>query len=208
MKAFTIENGSNSIRVHATVEAAEAVANAQHFRNEAGLAKLAGDWPAARLIGIWNSLPGAAPVRKFKDRATAVSRIWKTILHSGGAALAATTQQPELVPAADAAPTTPVAPHAPDVATEQAPVKTSASRAKKPPVAAPKKGFREGSKTMTILGLLNRPDGASLQEIMRVTGWQAHSVRGFISGTVGKKMSLTVVSAKTGDGGRSYSLEG
>src|ERR1700723_577945 len=102
MKSFTIETETNNITIHATVQDAEAVANAERFRNEAGLAKLAADWPAARLVDVWNSLPGATPVKKFKDRATAVSRIWRTILHSGGAALAATTQQPELVPAADA----------------------------------------------------------------------------------------------------------
>jgi hypothetical protein len=59
------------------------VANAQRFRNEAGLAKLAADWPAARLVDIWNSLPGATPVKKFKDRATALSRIWKAIQSLG-----------------------------------------------------------------------------------------------------------------------------
>lgn len=206
MKTFTIENETNCITLHATVESAEAVANAQGFRSEAGLARLAADWPAARLIAIWNSLPGAAPVRKFKDRATAVSRIWKAIQHLGEATLAEATQQPELVPTAEAAPVPPVAPHAPDVATEPAPARTRASRAKKPPVAATKKGIREGSKTETILGLLKRPGGASLKEIMKATEWQAHSVRGFVSGTLGKKMGLTVLSVKTGDGERSYSI--
>ena len=41
---------------------------------------------------------------------------------------------------------------------------------------------------------------------MERTGWQAHSVRGFLSGTVGKKMGLKVVSAKGESGERSYSL--
>jgi hypothetical protein len=43
---------------------------------------------------------------------------------------------------------------------------------------------------------------------MKATGWQPHSVRGFISGTVGKKMGLTVVSVKGEDGERNYSIEG
>jgi hypothetical protein len=41
---------------------------------------------------------------------------------------------------------------------------------------------------------------------MKATGWQAHSVRGFISGTLGKKMGLTVTSTKREDGERNYSL--
>jgi hypothetical protein len=41
---------------------------------------------------------------------------------------------------------------------------------------------------------------------MSVTGWQAHSVRGFISGTLGKKMGLTVVSIKAENGDRTYSI--
>ena len=47
---------------------------------------------------------------------------------------------------------------------------------------------------------------ATLAEIMKATDWQAHTVRGFISGTLGKKMGLTVTSAKNDDGERTYSL--
>jgi hypothetical protein len=79
MKTFTIQNETNNITIHATIQDAEAVANADRFRTEAQLAKLAADWPAARLVEIWNSLPGQTPVKKFKDRATVVSRIWKAI---------------------------------------------------------------------------------------------------------------------------------
>ena len=66
MKIFTIENETNNITVHATTQDAEAVANAERFRNESGLNKLATDWPAARLVEIWNSLPGVSPVKKFR----------------------------------------------------------------------------------------------------------------------------------------------
>jgi hypothetical protein len=44
MKIFTIENETNNITLHTTIQDAEAVANAERFRNEAGLAKLAVDW--------------------------------------------------------------------------------------------------------------------------------------------------------------------
>jgi len=79
MKIYTIENETNNITVHGTPKEAEAIANAERFRNQAGLAKLAADWPMARLVEIWNSLPGADRVKKFKDRNTAVERIWKAI---------------------------------------------------------------------------------------------------------------------------------
>jgi hypothetical protein len=85
MKNFTIENETNNIIVHANIQDAEAVANAERFRTEAQLARLAADWPAARLVEIWNSLPGQTPLKKFKDRATAVSRIWKAIQRLTGA---------------------------------------------------------------------------------------------------------------------------
>jgi hypothetical protein len=68
MKTFTIENETNNITIHVTVQDAEAVANAERFRNEAGLAKLAADWPASRLVDIWKSLPGATPVRSSRMR--------------------------------------------------------------------------------------------------------------------------------------------
>jgi len=42
---------------------------------------------------------------------------------------------------------------------------------------------------------------------MKETGWQAHSVRGFLSGTVGKKMGLAVTSTKGEDGERTYSVK-
>jgi hypothetical protein len=42
---------------------------------------------------------------------------------------------------------------------------------------------------------------------MKASSWQAHSVRGFISGTLGKKMGLTVVSTKGEDGERTYSIK-
>jgi hypothetical protein len=68
-------------------------------------------------------------------------------------------------------------------------------------------GAREGSKTAKVLELLKRPGGASLKEIMKATAWQAHSVRGFLSGTLRKKLGLAVESAKAQDGERTYSIK-
>ena len=65
---------------------------------------------------------------------------------------------------------------------------------------------RDGSKKAEVLALLQRKNGATLAEIMKATGWQAHSVRGFISGALGKKMGMTVESTKRQDGERVYSI--
>jgi len=67
-------------------------------------------------------------------------------------------------------------------------------------------GVRPGSKTAAVLALLQRAKGATLSEIREATSWQAHSVRGCISGTLGKKMGLTVTSTKREDGARVYSV--
>jgi Protein of unknown function (DUF3489) len=94
------------------------------------------------------------------------------------------------------------------VAPKKAKAGRKATPAKKTPEAANKAtGARDGSKTAKILELLKRPGGATAKELMKATGWQPHSVRGFISGTIGKKMKLTVVSTKGENGERSYSIK-
>jgi hypothetical protein len=65
---------------------------------------------------------------------------------------------------------------------------------------------RHGSKTAKILDLLKRPGGVTLKELTKATGWQAHSVRGFLSGTIGKKMGTPVESSQRADGQRAYRL--
>jgi hypothetical protein len=64
--------------------------------------------------------------------------------------------------------------------------------------------LRAGSKTVKVLTLLQRPGGVSMKELMKATGWQTHSVRGFLSGTVGKKMQLPLTSTKDAGGERRY----
>jgi hypothetical protein len=195
MKTFTIENETNNITLHATAQEAESVANAENFRNEAGLAKLAANWPTARLVEIWNSLPGETPVKKFKDRATAVSRIWKAIQRLG--------QTIEDVV------TAPVEPQTAHVAPDKAPAKTKATRTKKAPVAAMQaKGTREGSKISRVIEMLKREGGVSLKELMAEMGWQQHTTRALMSagGSLAKKHGLTVVSTKAENGDRIYSI--
>ena len=65
---------------------------------------------------------------------------------------------------------------------------------------------RRGSKTAKVLDLLKRPGGASLKELMKATGWQPHSVRGFLSGTLKKKMALKLESSRREGEERVYSV--
>jgi len=84
MTTFTIDT-DNNITAHGTPEEAAATAATQFdsFASQKELAELVAGWPAQRLVAIWNSLPGVTPVKKFKDRTTAATRIWKSIQELG-----------------------------------------------------------------------------------------------------------------------------
>jgi hypothetical protein len=94
------------------------------------------------------------------------------------------------------------------VAPKKAKKAPKAKAAKKPPKGAKKAhGARDGSKTAKILDLLKRSNGATLAQLMTASGWQPHSVRGFLSGTIRKKMGITVASTKAEDGERIYQVK-
>jgi hypothetical protein len=112
-----------------------------------------------QMAAIWNALPGTAPVAKFKDRKTAVLRLWSAFI--------------------------------------QLPVDTGA--------VAGVAGRHADSKQARVIGLLQRPEGATIDEIASATGWQRHTVRGLISGALKKKLGLNVLSEKT-DRGRFYRI--
>jgi len=65
---------------------------------------------------------------------------------------------------------------------------------------------REGTKKARIVAMLNQAKGATLPDLMSATGWQAHSVRGFISGHLVKRMGLKVNSSRRAGGVRSYQI--
>src|SRR5205814_1249796 len=91
---FKIDN-DDDIRVHETEaqaeEAAKAAAGTIMVRSEKELNKAAAEWPASRLVELWNSFAGVAPftdckpVQKFANRGKAVARIWTTIQLLGNA---------------------------------------------------------------------------------------------------------------------------
>jgi len=85
-----------------------------------------------------------------------------------------------------------------------APKKQASKKAAKPALKEARKPRAE-SKTAKILDLIRRPKGATLAEIMKAAGWQAHSVRGFIS-TAGKKHNVTIESSKNEAGERTYRI--
>ena len=66
---------------------------------------------------------------------------------------------------------------------------------------------RKGSKTAKILALLQRPQGATVKELMKATDWQPHSVRGFLSGVVSKKMGRKVRAIVDESGERRYAVK-
>jgi hypothetical protein len=104
-------------------------------------------------------------------------------------------------------------------ATKKAAAKPAAKAAKKsvkkaPAAKATKKDaksgdrptFRQDSKSSIILGLLRRPKGATMAEIVKAVDWQKHSIRGFLSGNLVKKQGLKLESGKNAAGEHVYRI--
>ena len=171
MPCFTIDS-HNQLGLAETLD--ELPSGIDHFASYEELVSLTRTWLSARLVEIWNHLPGQQPVRRFTDRATALRRLWKAI-QSSYSSVAPTEQN------------------------ARTPERPRVSRKAK--VRAP----RESSKAAQVMALLRQPGGATLPSIMAATGWQAHSVRGFLSAYVGKKLGLKLRSVRR-EGVRLYSV--
>ena len=81
----------------------------------------------------------------------------------------------------------------------------------KPVQSAPRKPKRPnseaGSKQDSVIAMLKSPAGATIDAMMKATGWQQHSVRGFLAGVVRKRLKMKLGSKKV-DGKRVYRISG
>jgi hypothetical protein len=206
MKTYTID-ADNNISAFASKKeaAAESTTPFDPFTSQSELAELAAEWPANRLVEIWNSLPGVNAVTKFTNRKIATERIWKAIQSLGAAAQPGLATESEPTPAEPVpnvgAQVPDVAPVAPDTALKSTRAKKAPKKATQPEGAGP----REGSKTAQVVTMLQRKNGATLTEIMDQMGWQKHTVRGFMAGAM-KNAGYSVESFKPDGGERTYRI--
>jgi hypothetical protein len=203
MTTFTIDN-DNNITAHGTPEEAAAATTTPFgtFASEKELAGLAAAWPAERLVAIWNSLPGVTPVKRFKNSNAAANRIWERIQNLGAPEQPQPEQpaKPKAERKAKGGARTAKGKAARKItAAKNAPKSKTAAKARE--ATAP----REGSKTAQVVAMLQRKNGATLAEIMDKMGWQKHTVRGFMAGSL-KKAGYTVESFKSDKGERTYRI--
>ena len=89
---------------------------------------------------------------------------------------------------------------------KQTTTKTVARHTTSKPAAKKPKAPRAESKQAQLIAMLKRPDGATIDEIVKALDWQAHTVRGAMSGALKKKLGLKVESEKVDGRGRVYRL--
>ena len=204
MQLFAID-AENTITTFAA--AAQIPEGQERFSSDEELFAASTTWPADRLVAIWNSFAGVAgfgadlkPLKKFTDRAVACKRIWNAVqkMNAGAATPAAetTASAPAKTPKAKAAKKT----------AKSAPKATKPAKAAKVPKAAKSAtpaAPRENSKKATVIEMMKRKGGATLNEIAEETGWARHTIRGFVS-IAGSKLGLTIESSKNAAGERTY----
>ena len=170
----------------------EPVAGALNFSTEAALQNLADkeQWSREFLEEVWNGFAGVVPfdnlkpVKKFRNRRYGVGQIWKAIQR--------------LVPAGAEAPTPapPVTQAKPLRKRKGTAAKGKVRKAKAKPVKAIRaprepRAPRSDSNLATLVSMIGRKNGASIEEVMVATGWTSpHTVRGRISilGSKGTKI--------------------
>ena len=88
---------------------------------------------------------------------------------------------------------------------EVEPQKNKTQKQAPKPVSTERK-TREGTKQALVLEMLRRPEGASIAEIVEVTNWASHTTRGFLAGSIKKKLGMAIESTKDDARGRIYRL--
>jgi hypothetical protein len=131
---------------------------------------------------------------------------WRKSKDGGGRALAITEDGLQAIGAEVNLKTSTQSP-----STKPPPKQRSRRAARKPSGSSPKgrispPAVRPGTKQALLIDLLKRKKGATIEKIVAATGWQPHSVRGAISGTLKKKLGLAVTSEKPSDGPRRYRI--
>ena len=218
MTTFTIDS-ENSITAFASPEEAQAagLAGAEYFSSPEELTQLAASWPIAgtrgrrssKLRELLNSLRGVPPTQKFPDREAALAKIWQAaqaLTPPNGAQAAHGAPKPK----GSRKKATPVQKPVPARKGAKK-VKAGKGEAKSGKKAATHQGgteARDGSKKAEVLDLMRRKQGATMAEITKATGWQAHTVRGFVSGTLIKKQGLKVESFRSENKERTYRISG
>ena len=85
--------------------------------------------------------------------------------------------------------------------------RATAAKPPQPAITDPEKKNDAGSKQARVIEMLQSPTGMTIAAMMKETGWQQHSVRGFLAGVVRKKLKLKLNSKKI-DGSRVYRVDG
>jgi hypothetical protein len=186
MATFTVDSDNNITACAGVPAAAE---NLQAFSSAEQLAKLTAEWPVSRLVETWNSFAGVAPfddlkpVKKFTSRKVAVTRIWEAVQCLS----------------ADAAP------QATHVSRETFRSRKSPAKASRRARAQKDATESRTNKKAEVIALMKRAKGATMAEIVEATGWQKHTVRGFVS-ILGGKSGQKIESAKNAAGERAYRI--
>jgi len=195
MIIFTINEDNNITAFAGTEEAAQAGdATATAFDSPAALAKISAEWPLSRFVDIWNSVPGNTAVKKFADRKKAVMRIWNAIQPLAAHCQASESKAKPKKQAQGAKPV------------QQAKTAKKAKVASKTTAVKKEGGQGERSnKKAEVIAMMKRAKGVTLAQIMEATGWQAHTVRGFVS-LLGSKSGEKIASSRSDVGERTYNI--
>lgn len=100
----------------------------------------------------------------------------------------------------------PAAASKPNLASKPAGKRKAACADPEPTKPSPEEAPPRVTKQEAVLTLLSRPDGVSVPELMQATDWQQHSVRGFLAGTVKKKLGFRLTSSKADGADRRYRI--